>query len=57
MFLVDAPGPAPGQFVFEWLQLAQARKWVPPNLADEADNTERLGTVLLDPPGQVLKRR
>ena len=55
MFLVDASGPAPGEFVLEWLRLAQAGKWVPLNLANEANNAERLGTVLLDPPGQVLK--
>lgn len=32
-FLVDAPGPAPGEFVLEWLRLSQAGKWVPLHLA------------------------
>lgn len=42
--------------MFEWLRLPQAGKWVTLNLADKADYSERLGAVLLDPPGQVLKR-
>jgi len=56
VFLVDASGPAPGEFVLEWLRLAQTGKWVPLHLADEANNAERLGAILLDPPGHVLKR-
>jgi hypothetical protein len=47
---------APGEFVLEWLRFAQAGKWVPLNLANEPDNAERLGAILLDPPSQVLKR-
>jgi hypothetical protein len=56
MFSIDASGPAPGEFVLEWLRLAQAGKWVPLNLTNEPDNAERLGAILLDSPGQVLKR-
>ena len=56
MFLVDAPGQAPGEFVLQWLRLAQAGKWVTLNLADKAHNAECLDTVLPDPPSQILKR-
>ena len=56
MFLVDAPGPATGKFVFERLWLALAGKWVALNVADEASNAERLSAILPDPPSQVLKR-
>jgi hypothetical protein len=38
MFLVDAPGPAPGEFVLEWLRFPQAGEWVALNLADKTDD-------------------
>lgn len=36
---------------------AQARKWIPLNLANQPDYSERLGTILGDPPSQVFEDR
>lgn len=50
MFLVDAPGPASGEFVLEGFRLAQTRIWLALNFANEVNDAKRLGAVLLDPP-------
>jgi hypothetical protein len=50
VFLVDAPRPAPREFVFEWLGFAQPRKRLPLYFTNQADNPKRLGPVLSNPP-------
>src|SRR5271156_6573760 len=56
VFLTDPPRPAPREFMLQWLRLAQARKRFPLDLANEADDPERLGAILPNPPSQVLER-
>ena len=50
--LIDAPRPAPGQFVLEWLWFAQPRKRLPLDFTNEANNPKSLGAVLPNPPSQ-----
>ena len=57
MFVVDSLGPTTGQFVFEWFGLADPAERVRLCFDDQADDSQRLLAVLLDPPRQVLESR
>jgi len=43
VLLIDSPGPAPGEFVFEWIRLAEASEGFTLNFADKADDAKGLG--------------
>jgi len=57
MLVIDALGPATGQFVLEWFRLAYAAKWIDLGLLDQSDQARRFLSILLDPPSQVFKGR
>ncbi len=57
MLVIDAPGPATGQFMLERLRLAGAGKGGALHLLDQLDQTQRFLAILLDPPGQILEGR
>lgn len=57
MLLVDPPRPATGEFVLEGFRLTEARKRIPLYISDQADDPQRLRTVLFNPPSQILEGR
>ena len=57
MLVIDAPGPATGQFVLERLGLAGSGEGCPLNLLDQFDQWQHFLAILLNPPGQILEGR
>src|SRR3990172_2315456 len=53
----DPPSPATAQLVPQGLGFADAAERIALCFLDEAEETERLLAVALDPPGQVFKGR
>jgi hypothetical protein len=56
MRLIDASGPTTLQFVFQRFRFARAREGFSLNLTNQANDTKRLRSILVHPPGEILKR-
>ena len=56
MLLVDAPRPAAGQLVSQWLRLTGGPERIALRLSYETDDANRLSPLLFCPPCQVVKR-
>jgi len=54
MLVVDAFGSAAGEFVLERFGLADAAERIGGGFLDEAENSQRLFAILLDPPSEIV---
>jgi len=55
MLLIDSTRPTSGQFVLQWFRFTNTREGLALDFANESDNPESLGSVLLNPPSQILE--
>lgn len=55
MLLIDAAGPAAGEFMLEWFGFAGASEWISLDFLDQLEDTKGLFAVLLHPPGKIFK--
>src|SRR5688500_7666265 len=55
MFVVNALRPAAGEIPFEWFWLSHASKRIIGSFLNEADDSQRFLSIVLNPPRQVFK--
>lgn len=55
MLLIDAAGPAAGEFMLERFGFAGAGEWISLDFTNQLEDTKGLFAVLLHPPGKIFK--
>jgi hypothetical protein len=56
VFAINAPGPAAFEFMFQGLRFSGAAEWLPLDIPDQANNSNGLRAIVLNPPSEVLER-